>query len=84
MPNLLNKLCTAAFDQGLDHLVSRSAIANVDPYFHKLMVIEGSFKLGLNPLSQALAANGDNRVKFMCDCAVLLKKSVVQGEALVK
>lgn len=84
MPNLLNKLCTAAVDQGLDHLVSRFAIANVDPYFHKLMVTECSFELGLNPLSQTLATNGDNRIKFMCDRAVLLKKSVVQGETLVK
>ena len=84
MPNFLHELCATAFNQGFDHLISCFAVADIDFDFHELVIIEGALKLSLYALSETLAAHGDNGIEFVCDRAVLLKKSVIQDEALVK
>ena len=84
MSYLLHEFCATTLNQGFDHLISRCAVANIDFDFYKLVIIERALKLRLNALSEPLAAYSDDGIEFVRDRAVLLKKSVVQGEALVK
>lgn len=84
MSDFLYELGIAGLDQSFDQLISRLAVARIDFYFYKLVIVERALKLGLNALSESLTANGDDGIEFVCDRAVLLKKSVVQDEALVK
>ena len=84
MPNLLHEFCATTLNQGVDHLISRFAVADIDFDFHKLVIIERALKLRLDALSESLAAYSDDGIEFVRDRAVLLKKSVVQDEALVK
>ena len=84
MPNLLHEFCATTLNQGVDHLISRFAVADIDFDFHKLVIIERALKLRLDALSEPLAAYSDNGIEFVRYRAVLLKKSAVQDEALVK
>ena len=84
MSNLLHEFCATALNQGFDHLISCFPVTDIDFDFHKLVIVERALKFRLNTLSEPLAADGDNGIEFVCDRAVLLKKSVVQDEALVK
>ena len=84
MSYFLHKFCATAFNQRFDHLVSCLSVADIDFDFYKLVIIERALKLRLDALSEPLAAYSDDGIEFVRDRAVLLKKSVVQGEALVK